>query len=61
MAVIIFVVYSLIVFFVMSRDPVMKRDAQEFAKKVADNINNREKERIKQALQNSVHIRRRSE
>ncbi len=58
-AVSIFIVYFAAMFMLMKRDPVIQKEAQEFAQKLVENRGAKEKERVKQPLLNSVEICRR--
>ena len=57
-AISLFIIYFLVMFSIMKRNPIIQREAQEFGRQVLQARNDREKERISQALQNSVQIRR---
>ncbi|MDP3792132.1 MAG: hypothetical protein Q8Q89_00140 [bacterium] len=56
-AVLVFVVYFAVMFMLMKRNPVIQKEAQEFAQKSVENLRAKEKERVKQSLLNSVEVR----
>jgi len=54
----IFIIYLVATFIIMSRNPVIQNEAQEFGQQIALNREREEKERIQKVLQDSVQIRR---
>ena len=56
-AVSVFIVYFAVMFMLIKRDPVIQKEAQEFAQKLVENRRAEEKERVKQSLLNSVEVR----
>ena len=54
----LFAAYLVLCFQIAKRDPVIQKEAEEFGRKIVDARREREKERIKNALINSVELRR---